>query len=138
MRYAAKHTVALDWWAYEAIDMEIGDGLESGGVLLGTRAADGSFRVTDSSGPGGSLRAPHAIRHDRAYYARVEAAQSHTGARALGIWHEHPDGTKEPSETDLRLGRRGRVGRRRHLPRHDRRDGPGIAGAPLCVGHIDP
>jgi hypothetical protein len=32
----------------------------------------------------------------------MEAAYAGTGVRALGIYHEHPAGTREPSEKDLR------------------------------------
>ena len=36
------------------------------------------------------------------HYADFEASYAGTGIRALGIWHEHPEGNREPSETDLR------------------------------------
>ena len=102
MRHAAKHTVAVNEWAYRAINMEIGSGLETGGVLLGTRDPDGTFLVSQASGPGGSLMSSYAIRHDVDHYARFEASYAGTGIRAFGIYHEHPEGTREPSETDLR------------------------------------
>jgi integrative and conjugative element protein (TIGR02256 family) len=89
--------------AWRAIDSEIADGLESGGVLIGSRADDGSFVVSDASGPAAdSLRTSNMIRHDTRYYARWAEARAHTGDIPLGIWHEHPNGSLEPSTVDLR------------------------------------
>jgi hypothetical protein len=41
LRHAPRHTVAIDAYVWGAINMEIGSGLEAGGVLLGTRAPMG-------------------------------------------------------------------------------------------------
>jgi integrative and conjugative element protein (TIGR02256 family) len=103
LRHRPHHTVAISRAAWDAIGREIGDGLESGGVLLGERAPDGSFLISDASGPGeGAARTSHAIRHDLDRYRRIAACSERAGLRMLGIWHEHPGGSAEPSETDLR------------------------------------
>jgi proteasome lid subunit RPN8/RPN11 len=103
LRHVPRQTVRLTRWAYAAIDDAEGfDGLETGGALLGLRAADGSLEITDASGPGGSERGLHFIRHELAAFERYAGARTHTGARLLGSWHTHPDGDPAPSETDLK------------------------------------
>jgi integrative and conjugative element protein (TIGR02256 family) len=101
----ASSTVAIAERAMRAISEEVGSGLEAGGVLIGERGADGSFLIHDASGPGGSLRTSGAIRHDFNHYRAVENAYAGTGLRALGVYHEHPSGSLEPSETDLEAWR---------------------------------
>src|SRR5438034_3477467 len=64
-RHRTHHAVAFNRYAWDDISTEVGDGLESGGVLIGTRAPDGSFLVSAASGPGdGAARCAYAIRHD--------------------------------------------------------------------------
>jgi proteasome lid subunit RPN8/RPN11 len=35
-------------------------------------------------------------------YQRIASGYEGTGLRMVGLWHEHPSGNAEPSETDLR------------------------------------
>src|SRR5437016_4002859 len=74
-RYRPHHTVLVEESAMHAIHMEVGSGLEAGGVLIGERTVDGTFLITDASGPAaGSPRTSNAIRHDLRYYGRFASS----------------------------------------------------------------
>jgi proteasome lid subunit RPN8/RPN11 len=101
LKHAPNHTITIDEWGWRAIDGHLDGSIESGGVLLGERLNDGSFVIRDASGPNSDERGSYWIHHSLDYYRRFADAHAHEGD-ALGLWHSHPAGTLEPSDTDLR------------------------------------
>jgi integrative and conjugative element protein (TIGR02256 family) len=77
-------------------------GIETGGVLMGVVAADGTTHILVASEPG-----PKAVRSATRFERDVEFCQrfvdEHTaaGLQYLGEWHSHPGEDNSPSTTDL-------------------------------------
>jgi JAB domain-containing protein similar to deubiquitination enzymes len=107
LRYAARLTVELSRYAYESIDLVLGDtadGCETGGCLLGVTTPEG-IRVENASGPHPDAeRTSRRFSVDWDYWERFERAQARDeGERWRGDWHTHYEaGAARPSETDLR------------------------------------
>ena len=78
------------------------DGLETGGILLGSEH-EGGFVVQAAGGPG-----PNAVREERfvlrdLQHATLLAEDAWRDSRSqwIGEWHSHPTGVLEPSPMDL-------------------------------------
>jgi integrative and conjugative element protein (TIGR02256 family) len=79
------------------------DGLETGGILLGTDMVD-RIVISRAGGPGPrAYRGTHAFLRDLAYARQLaDAAWREEGTQWVGEWHTHPSGDLIPSELDLR------------------------------------
>ena len=99
--------VVLDASAHasiEAICLAEGDGLETGGILLGHQHTDGHLSVTIAGDPGPNAeRTRHSFRRDPDH-ARALARDGYAQDCSvwIGDWHTHPEGPIHPSRTDLR------------------------------------
>jgi integrative and conjugative element protein (TIGR02256 family) len=81
------------------------DGLETGGILLGTdHGLAGQIVVRHCGGPGpAAIRRRAYFRRDLAHAAAVAAdAAAADGSAWIGEWHTHGDAMPEPSSRDLR------------------------------------
>lgn len=92
--------VALSAIAHEAL--RSADGLETGGILLGSDATD-RIDVRHAGGPG-----PNATRGERTFMRDLDHAQrladsawSEDRSQWIGEWHTHPSGGLSPSDVDL-------------------------------------
>jgi integrative and conjugative element protein (TIGR02256 family) len=81
------------------------DGLETGGILLGTdNGLAGAITVRHCGSPGpAAVRRRGYFRRDLAHAAALAAeAAEEDGSVWIGEWHTHNIGMPEPSERDLR------------------------------------
>jgi integrative and conjugative element protein (TIGR02256 family) len=81
------------------------DGLETGGILLGTdHGLAGQIIVRRCGGPGpAAIRRRAYFRRDLAHAATVAAdAAAADGSAWIGEWHTHGNAMSEPSDHDLR------------------------------------
>ncbi|WP_350349066.1 Mov34/MPN/PAD-1 family protein [Agromyces sp. G08B096] len=78
------------------------DGLETGGILLGTDTADGVLiRHAGDAGPSAARGERTFLRdldHARQF---AESAWVEDGSQWIGEWHTHPTGELAPSDVDL-------------------------------------
>ncbi|MFG1770771.1 Mov34/MPN/PAD-1 family protein [Nocardia salmonicida] len=78
------------------------DGLETGGILLGTDHS-GDVLITSAGTPGPKARrASHSFHRDLDHANQLATLAWHTdGSQWLGEWHTHPSRNLTPSELDL-------------------------------------
>lgn len=78
------------------------DGLETGGILLGTETSDGLvIRHAGDAGPR-ARRGKGAFHRDLDHARRLaNKAWQEDGSQWIGEWHTHPDGGHTPSEVDF-------------------------------------
>lgn len=99
------HAVSISDAALARITREAArslDGLETGGILLGTDTAN-AIVIRHAGAPG-----PHAQRSERSFlrdldHARqlAQSAWLEDGSQWIGDWHTHPTGETTPSGVDL-------------------------------------
>jgi proteasome lid subunit RPN8/RPN11 len=92
--------------------------VETGGLWLGRYGVRGGYFVTDWIGPGpGAQHYLCSFRPDEAYQnAELQRKQEADSALELvAMWHRHPGGLDEPSDTDVAAARS--VIKTWHLPR---------------------
>lgn len=79
------------------------DGLETGGILLGTDVADGiTIRHAGDAGPN-AIRGECTFSRDLEHAQRIsKLAWTEDGSQWIGEWHTHPTGELVPSDVDLR------------------------------------
>jgi len=80
------------------------DGLETGGILLGSSAGPSDPLIVRYAGEAGpkAARKPNFFLRDLSFadhFAREQNAVD--GSQWIGEWHTHPDGPLTPSEADL-------------------------------------
>jgi integrative and conjugative element protein (TIGR02256 family) len=94
--HAAVHAIAR-----EALRSR--DGLETGGILLGTDT-HGNILISRAAGPGPQAhRTPHSFLRDLAHAQQFAAAAwNEDRSQWIGEWHTHPSSDLMPSELDLR------------------------------------
>jgi len=77
-------------------------GIETGGILVGRVAEDGTIVIEEASGPGpNALHAPGRFERDTAYCQQFLLAVEERGLSYVGEWHSHPDANNSPSYTDI-------------------------------------
>lgn len=78
------------------------DGLETGGILLGTDHA-GDILITSAGTPGPKARrASHSFHRDLDHANQLATvAWQSDGSQWIGEWHTHPSGHLLPSDLDL-------------------------------------
>lgn len=78
------------------------DGLETGGILLGTEHS-GDVLITSAGTPGPKARrASHSFNRDLDHANQLATLAWHTdGSQWIGEWHTHPSQDLTPSELDL-------------------------------------
>lgn len=78
------------------------DGLETGGILLGTDDFN-EIVIRHAGGPGpGAHRESHRFLRDLAHAQQIaEAAWKEDQSQWIGEWHTHPSGELAPSDFDL-------------------------------------
>ena len=92
--------------AFHEIEVEVGaapDGIETGGVLLGTDLA-GVVKVLHAGGPGPAAVQTRTslLRDTRHSQSLADDAWALDGSQWIGEWHTHPLGPSTPSDLDLR------------------------------------
>jgi integrative and conjugative element protein (TIGR02256 family) len=79
---------------------------ETGGILIGHPASDGTLDITFASGPGPrAVRRRHYFLRDTAFLQGVldrEVARAHGAVEYVGEWHVHPALDAPPSFVDRR------------------------------------
>ena len=80
--------------------------IETGGVLIGHRMANGEYTILRASKPGpNAIRTPIHFEKDEEYCQKeLMNAFSELGEQGLylGEWHYHPSGGNKPSGVDIR------------------------------------
>lgn len=78
------------------------DGLETGGILLGTDT-HGNMLISRAAGPGPRAhRTEHSFLRDLTYAQQFAAAAwNEDRSQWIGEWHTHPSGDLIPSELDI-------------------------------------
>lgn len=78
------------------------DGLETGGILLGTEIPN-EISLRHAGGPGpNARRAPRRFLRDLQHAQQLAAdAWTRDGSQWIGEWHTHPLGDLAPSDLDL-------------------------------------
>ena len=77
-------------------------GIETGGILVGTKLPDGAVLIEKVSGPGpDSKRSASGFDRDVAYCQAFVDENAEVGLLYVGEWHSHPTNDNRPSQTDL-------------------------------------
>ena len=77
-------------------------GIETGGLLVGHKQADGAILVQYASGPGpNSQRSATGFDRDVSYCQQFVDEKANEGWFYVGEWHSHPTEDNRPSQTDL-------------------------------------
>ena len=78
---------------------------EACGLLVGQRAPDGTCRVSAVEASANVAEPPRARRFevDPRLRLRLERALRNGPDSVVGVYHSHPDGSAEPSETDVSM-----------------------------------
>lgn len=77
-------------------------GIETGGVLMGSVAADGTVHICRASEPGPkAVRTATRFERDVEYCQRFVDELTAAGLQYVGEWHSHPGEDNSPSTTDL-------------------------------------
>jgi integrative and conjugative element protein (TIGR02256 family) len=92
--------------AFREIEIEVRaapDGIETGGVLLGTDLA-GVVKVLHAGGPGpAAVQTRTSLLRDTLHSQWLaDDAWARDGSQWIGEWHTHPLGPSTPSDLDLR------------------------------------
>jgi integrative and conjugative element protein (TIGR02256 family) len=105
---ARQRLVAIKTRALDVIRQEVtataGDGLETGGILLGHEGTSGSVPTILVAGDPGprAIRQTHRFSRDRVHaQALADRAWSQHQAQWIGDWHTHPGGLAVPSDFDM-------------------------------------
>lgn len=79
------------------------DGLETGGILLGTDVSDGiAIRHAGDAGPN-AIRGERTFSRDLKHAQRIsKLAWTQDRSQWIGEWHTHPTGELVPSDVDIR------------------------------------
>lgn len=78
------------------------DGLETGGILLGSESAN-AIQIRHAGDPGPNAhRAPQNFLRDLQHAQQLaQEAWTRDGSQWIGEWHTHPSGDLTPSDLDL-------------------------------------
>ncbi|TKJ30281.1 Mov34/MPN/PAD-1 family protein [Blastococcus sp. CCUG 61487] len=105
---ARQRLVAITTQALDVIRREVkaaaGDGLETGGILLGHEGTSGSIPTILVAGDPGprAVRRTHRFSRDRVHaQAFADRAWIQHQAQWIGDWHTHPGGQAVPSNFDM-------------------------------------
>lgn len=77
-------------------------GIETGGILVGSRQSDGTVLIEEASGPGPNSKcSATGFDRDVAYCQAFVDEKAAAGLLYVGEWHSHPMHDNRPSQTDL-------------------------------------